>query len=806
MDPDRLGLAPATTLPASLLYRFEKLALTAAELSAAEQAVDTDPSDARKAYGNYAKGHVRLFGLDISIENPKGSTRSGTDKAGNAWSITMACPYGYILGTVGRDKDHLDVFLGPDLDSELIHIVNQIDPATGRFDEHKLIFGATSLEQARQLYLANYQDGWKGCGSVRQMSLQDFRKWLQQDTTKPVKTAEDLCTVCLEPWSACLGRHGSRPCSCGSGKPRNRCDCPGGTPEPEKQAGVAIPVLGESPMKPMTSNPHFNDALTHAGTLLGVKDLTPKKKKKRRKRGEDATGILDRRNYGDLQQLQPGELISLFRQQHDSQRAGLHEDYRIGRPDTGLFSWATKKELPPPGKRIAFFRQPLHDFGYGSFEGQLKGYGAGTVRSKEKGQVLVTGAGPDKVEFTTANQRYPQRYTLLHPQQYGDKTWLLSNVTPQGPVDYNKVHMSSIPRDRVESALQQLPPGSSVQPKLDGAATLTKLLRNGVEVTSYRVGANGRPLVHTERIFHNRPKLEIPPELVNTVLKGELHGLQGATCDEAGGDAAAAENSTGETQQGGLPAEGAAGGSLSAGNPLPGRPAQRVIEPQDLGGLLNSTLANSIAEQQRRKIKLQVMLYGIQQYGNQAIDPNVVPYGERLAMIRKVLEHLPAEHFFTPQEATTPEAAVQLWREIEAGQHPLTREGVVIHPATGRPQKGKLTEDQDVHITGMFPGEGRLAGTHAGGFTYATAPGGPEVGRVGTGLTDRIRQDMLQHPEQYIGRVARVRSQGPFASGALRAPSFLALHEDYPQAGEKIACDLADLEEVGIVSSELNLL
>jgi arginine repressor len=179
------------------------------------------------------------------------------------------------------------------------------------------------------------------------------------------------------------------------------------------------------------------------------------------------------------------------------------------------------------------------------------------------------------------------------------------------------------------------------------------------------------------------------------------------------------------------------------------------------------------------------MIYDIEQLGSQRIDPQQVTRPERRRMMREVIKHLSVPghedwNALSPA-ASTPEDARRLWAQIQAGEHPLTSEGIVGHPATGRPWKSKLLEESDVHVTGVFPGEGRLAGTGAGGFEYGLEPGGPTVGRVGTGLSDETRQELLADPEAYIGRVAKIRSQGQFPdSGAHRAPSLLAFHEDYP--------------------------
>jgi hypothetical protein len=143
-----------------------------------------EPTPAQQEAGNYKKAHVRAQGFDISIENPAGSERKGVDQDGNPWSVTMSNHYGYIKGTVGADKDHIDVFLGPDPRGGDIFVVDQIDPASNKFDEHKVIMGAGSEEEARNIYLSNYEEGWQGMGSITRMPLGTFRKWARSPKTK----------------------------------------------------------------------------------------------------------------------------------------------------------------------------------------------------------------------------------------------------------------------------------------------------------------------------------------------------------------------------------------------------------------------------------------------------------------------------------------------------------------------------------------------------------------------------------------------------------------------------------------------
>lgn len=149
-----------------------------------------EPTQAEKEAGNYKMGHTaEIHGLDISIENPAGSVRSGVSPDGKKWKTELKHHYGYIRGTVGKDKDHIDVFIGENPDSRKVFIVNQIDPETGRFDEHKVMLGFDSEAEARKGYLANYDSTGKDrIGSIVEMDIDDFKAWLKKGDTK--KAAE----------------------------------------------------------------------------------------------------------------------------------------------------------------------------------------------------------------------------------------------------------------------------------------------------------------------------------------------------------------------------------------------------------------------------------------------------------------------------------------------------------------------------------------------------------------------------------------------------------------------------------------
>lgn len=154
-----------------------------------ELKVDTNPTEAQKEAGNYKKGHIKINGFDITIEQPSGSVRSGKDANGKEWSVTMNNTYGYIRGTESVDGDHIDVFLGPDMNSDIVYVVDQVN-TDGSFDEHKVMMGFSSLEDARSAYLSNYEEGWQGLGNITGVTLDGFRKWIDSSTRKTKSFSE----------------------------------------------------------------------------------------------------------------------------------------------------------------------------------------------------------------------------------------------------------------------------------------------------------------------------------------------------------------------------------------------------------------------------------------------------------------------------------------------------------------------------------------------------------------------------------------------------------------------------------------
>ena len=159
-------------------------------LSIAEAETDTNPTEAQKKAENYKQGHVTLWELPITIENPKGSIRRGTDANGKQWEQEMHHTYGKIRRTEGVDGDHIDVFIGPNLTSDKVFVVDQRNVDTGEFDEHKVMLGFDSLEEAQNGYLSNYEEGWQGMGTVTEVTMDEFKKWIDSSHRKTKPFAE----------------------------------------------------------------------------------------------------------------------------------------------------------------------------------------------------------------------------------------------------------------------------------------------------------------------------------------------------------------------------------------------------------------------------------------------------------------------------------------------------------------------------------------------------------------------------------------------------------------------------------------
>ena len=462
------------------------------------------------------------------------------------------------------------------------------------------------------------------------------------------------------------------------------------------------------------------------------------------KRADYAPGLPSTADLSSPTALRTDMLSPYVVQEHKARK--LHWDLRLG-ADGQLHSWAVPKGLPTVGEKRLAVLQPVHRGSYANFEGVIgKGYGKGTVKTFDKGEVLVTKAEPNQVNFTVAHHKFPEHYSLVRtakgPAQRNEP-WLLLNTTPMDPVKFlqgqtpadvglNKPKYTTVPARDVGKLFNGK---YMAEAKLDGASAILALFGDRIEALSYRTSTTGRPLIHTQRIFGTsgvHRKVVVPKNLIGSLLRAEI---------------------TGERRGAKIP-------------------------PQELGGILNASLAKSLRAQQAKGIQLKLAPFDVVRKGRKIMAD--LPAVDRRKLLESFMRFLPKKYVELPEAATTPETMRALWSRISTGKHPQTSEGIVGWPtAGGRPTKVKVRPEADVWVTGVFPGEGARQGVQAGGFTYANKPGGETVGRVGSGFTAETLKDMLANPQDWVGRQARIISQGKFPSGAHRAPALITRHEDY---------------------------
>lgn len=186
--PSQTALSPDTFEPGD--HPFHKYNPDDTGFARGGAVVEKNPTPAQKMAGNYKKHHMRIHGLDISIENPKGSTRTGEGKDGKKWSSTMPDHYGYIKRTQGADGDHVDVYVGSNDRSNRVYVIDQKDPDTGSFDEHKVMIGYGDRDAATAAYRAAFSDKKNRIMKVTRLSVAEFKNWLKNGNTKqPVKKA-----------------------------------------------------------------------------------------------------------------------------------------------------------------------------------------------------------------------------------------------------------------------------------------------------------------------------------------------------------------------------------------------------------------------------------------------------------------------------------------------------------------------------------------------------------------------------------------------------------------------------------------
>lgn len=212
--PGALLFGEETWKPINEDWRSLVEKMSAEEVDAAAAETDPNPSQAQIEAGNYRHGHVEIQGLDISVENEAGSQRSGVAPDGTRWTATLPTHYGYARRTIGADGEHVDIYIGPNPNSDRVWIIDQAHHDSGGFDEHKAFVGYDRWADAQSDYLAAFSDG-RGhlrIGAVTPMSMDEFKTWLAEgDTTQPLSMKSVDVGTGLHGYDQGVGPAGKKP-------------------------------------------------------------------------------------------------------------------------------------------------------------------------------------------------------------------------------------------------------------------------------------------------------------------------------------------------------------------------------------------------------------------------------------------------------------------------------------------------------------------------------------------------------------------------------------------------------------------
>lgn len=427
---------------------------------------------------------------------------------------------------------------------------------------------------------------------------------------------------------------------------------------------------------------------------------------------------------------------------HPAAVRGLHQDLRLVDPQGKAHSWALSK-MPEPGQSTYAAQQATHSKSYALRSKPWKippGYGATApgrmVEPIYVQKAEVVEASNNKIRFLRHHGQETDEFVLRKVrEENGKPLWAINNATKNRYTREGQKLPSSKPKYK-EIKPEQVDfsdVGEVMTPKLDGSHVLVdfKGPKAPIRVYSYRPTERKTGVIeHTFKFpdFQNRTT---SPLTKNTLIRAELWGSKDG----------------------------------------------KAIPAEQLGGILNSGVLKSRDKQ--REGNIQLRLTGIDVVKHRGKSYENKDFGEKLKALRSITKGSKGM-IEMPLVARTSEEKEKLLDDVKSGRFPETKEGVVLHrtDSSAPPTKVKFKPQDDVYVREIFTKERGKARGHAGGFGYSLTPDGPIVGRVGTGFNHSMRKDMMDNPEKYVGRVAKVQSQGPYRSGALRSPSFDEWHID----------------------------
>lgn len=202
----------------------------------------------------------------------------------------------------------------------------------------------------------------------------------------------------------------------------------------------------------------------------------------------------------------------------------------------------------------------------------------------------------------------------------------------------------------------------------------------------------------------------------------------------------------------------------------------KAVEPEIVTSFLNRTKENSLNYQKELGLKTRTALIDVESFNGK--DMRSAPFEKKRELMEEVAKAYP--EFTLPAIAWTPGAKERLKKDVLSGKHKQSKEGLIVHKTgiKGAPfLKAKIFNEHDVVVRDIFKEESPTGRKPmAGGFYYSWGENGDIKGRVGTGFSHAEKEDMLKHPEKYIGRVARVQATKVSKNKALLKPSFIHWH------------------------------
>ncbi|KYK22705.1 hypothetical protein AYK24_00325 [Thermoplasmatales archaeon SG8-52-4] len=436
---------------------------------------------------------------------------------------------------------------------------------------------------------------------------------------------------------------------------------------------------------------------------------------------EYAPGIPDKSSKSVIPSSQD-KIWSYVIQYHMADVAGPHYDFRIS-DGAVAYSWATRAGLPSLGDKVLWIRQPDHTPEYMSFSGEIAdGYGKGSVKVIDSGQIHVISATPEKISFNLYKGAGTQKFTLVYT---GGNNWLCMNTTPtketRPEIPEKKIQARSIDPSKISFTNSN----QILTEKIDGAASLF-VLRKGrpVEVFSYRKSKRGPELINRTYKYPDLYNTMVPEELDKTTLWGEAYVSD---------------------------AEG------------------RTLPHREGTGLLNANVWRARDEVAKRHLKFDNVIFNIDKY--KGVDYSKKPYGEKIELLKEIQSKLP--QLKLPIMAETPLEKRRLYDAIKSGKHPHTTEGWVIWDLNSdRPIKSKLKLDTELYVQGYEEGKGRLEGKLGKILATPDPQGKGPITRVGGGFTDFEREQIWNNRLTYLGKPITIEYQEKLPSGKYRMPIF----------------------------------